>query len=146
MWRTLWGEEEEGKTECSVASIEDGYARIIAGTFRDVQGPAETFTPVNLWDVGLLNQHLKFDFDITPGHTTLVFVRKGAVKVQGQQLNTEDVAIMSTEGLTLTLQAVEKDSSILILSGEPLGDPIATYEPFVMNTQKELQEAVSIEC
>ena len=112
-----------------MTSLEDGNARFIARTFRDVECPAETFTLVNLWDLGLRNKHLKFDFDIAPGHTTMIFVRKGAVKVQGKQLNTEDVAIMSTEGLTLTLQATGKDTVILILSGESMNEPIAAHGP-----------------
>jgi len=126
----------------SESALEDGYARIIAGEFRGVEGPAKTFTPVNLWDVVLLNKKLKFDFDIVEGHTTMVFVRRGAVKVQGKILNTADVAIMSPEGSTLTLQAKEKETAILILSGEPINESIAARGPFVMNTQKELREAV----
>jgi len=131
-----------GEGSCSIARLEDGYNRVIAGTFRNTTGPAKTFTPVNLWDVVLLNRNLQFQFDITEGHTTLVFVRRGAVTVQGKQLNTADVAIMSAEGLTLMLQATKEETALLILSGEPINESIAARGPFVMNTQKELQEAV----
>lgn len=134
------GSGSEGS--CSIAGLEDGYARIIAGTFQDTKGPAETFTPVNLWDVVLSNENLAFDFDITQGHTTLVFVRRGAVTLQGKSLGTADVAIMSPEGLTLTVQATKRDTAILILSGEPINESIAARGPFVMNTQEELREAV----
>lgn len=140
--RSEAGSGSGGEGNCSIAGLEDGYARIIAGTFRDTTGPAETFTPVNLWDVVLLNENLEFDFDITQGHTTLVFIRRGAVAVQGKNLGTADVAIMSAEGLTLTVQATEKDTAILILSGEPINESIAARGPFVMNTQEELREAV----
>jgi len=136
------GSGDNGGENCSITGLEDGYARIIAGSFRGTKGPAETYTPVNLWDVVLSNENLAFDFDITPGHTTLVFVRRGAVTVQGKNLGTADVAIMSPEGLTLTVQAIKKETAILILSGEPINEPIAARGPFVMNTQEELQKAV----
>ena len=127
---------------CSVAPLEDGYARIIAGEFRDVKGPAETFTPVNLWDLILLNPASKFEFEIPESHTLLVFVRRGSVKVQGKMLGLADVAIMNKGGKQLTLQSLEKDTSVLILSGEPIDEPIAARGPFVMNTQNELRQAM----
>jgi len=123
-------------------ALTNGYARIIAGTFRGVTGPAQTFTPINLWDVVLLNQTPTHSFETTPGHTTMVFVRRGSVTIQGKKLNTSDVAILNPEGSTLTLQALEKETALLVLSGEPINESIAARGPFVMNTQKELGEAM----
>ena len=60
----------------------------------------------------------------------------------GTKFNTADAAIMSTEGSSVTLQAKEKDTAVLILSGEPINESIAARGPFVMNTQKELTEAM----
>lgn len=128
--------------DCSVATLEDGYVRVIAGQFRDVEGPAKTFSPVNMWDVALLTKEEDFEFEIATGHTLLVFVRKGAVKVQGEELKLADVAIMNKSGTILTLQATQDDTSVLILSGEPIDEPIAARGPFVMNTQEELGQAM----
>lgn len=122
-------------------NLNDGYARIIAGELRGVKGPAETFTPINLWDVVILNTESKFQFDIADGHNLVVFVRRGSVTIQGKALDTAEVAIMGTEGTELVIQAKEPNTSLLFLSGEPIDEPIAARGPFVMNTQKELQDA-----
>lgn len=132
---------DEGLDECSVATLEDGYARVIAGEFRGVRGPADTVTPINMWDVVLLKSSAKYQFELPEGHTLLVFVRRGSIKVQGEPLGLADVAIMNEQGVRLTIQAMENNSSVLILSGEPIHEPIAARGPFVMNTSEELREA-----
>lgn len=68
-------------------------------------------------------------------------MRRGGVLVQGEALKLADVAIMNQDGTTLTLEASEDDTSVLILSGEPINEPIAARGPFVMNTQEELKQA-----
>lgn len=128
--------------ECSIAPIDDGYVRIISGTFRNTKGPALTYSPVNLWDILLSKKHVDYEFEIEAGHTLLVFVRRGGVKVQGEKLQLADVAIMNQEGTVLTLQATDDDSSVLILSGQPIDEEIAARGPFVMNTNEELNQAM----
>jgi len=123
-------------------ALEDGYARIIAGEFQGKKGPAKTFSPVNLWDVVLLNKNKTFELDIPDGHNSLVFVRRGAVEVQGKALGLADVAIMNRNGEKFTVKATEKNTSLLIMSGEPIDEPIAARGPFVMNTQKQLNDAM----
>lgn len=121
----------------------DGYARIIAGNFRGVEGPARTFTPVDLWDIIIFNTDQEFELELPEGHTTMVFVRRGGVEVEGKDLFLADVAIMNREGTKLVVRATEEDTSILVLSGAPIvGEPIAARGPFVMNTQHELMEAM----
>jgi len=133
----------DGDKVCNVdESLKEGYARIIAGEFKGVKGPAMTYSPVNLWDVGLLKQEKEFELEFAEGHTTLVFVRKGSVEVQGKKLSLADVAIMENAGTKISIKATQDDTSILIMSGEPLNEPIAARGPFVMNTQQELQEAM----
>lgn len=127
--------------ECSAAALEDGYARIIAGEYRGVRGPAKTFTPINLWDLVFLKSSSTYQFELPEGHTLLVFVRRGSVEVQGERLKLADVAIMNEKGGKLTMRPTEKDTSVLILSGEPIDEPIAARGPFVMNTFDELMQA-----
>ena len=123
--------------------LKNGYARIIAGEFRGVKGPAKTFTHVDLWDIAIANKDKDFELEIPEGHTTMVFVRRGGVEVQGKELFLADVAIMNRKGTKLTVRATEEDSSVLILSGEPIvGEPIAARGPFVMNTHQELIDAM----
>ncbi len=127
--------------ECSAVSLDEGYVRIIAGELRGTKGPAMTYTPVNLWDIALLKKDKSYEFDIAAGHTLLVFVRRGSLEVQGEQLKLADVAIMNESGTVLTLKAKEDNTSVLILSGEPIDEPIAARGPFVMNTKEELSQA-----
>lgn len=135
--------EDAKNKECTntVAPIEEGYVRIIAGEYRDIKGPAKTFTPINLWDIFLAKKESKYEFDIAAGHMLLVFVRRGSLQVQGELLKLADVAIMNEEGTKLTLMAMEDDTSVLILSGEPIDEPIAARGPFVMNNDEELSQA-----
>eukprot|EP00039_Didymoeca_costata_P006352 m.89459 g.89459 ORF g.89459 m.89459 type:complete len:316 (+) comp13222_c0_seq1:137-1084(+) len=129
-------------TTCTDDNSNDGTVRIIAGEFNGVKGPAETFTPVNMWDVNISTVDKLFEFDIISGHNTLVFVRRGAIDVQGSSLTLADVAILSLEGDKFFVEAKEKDTQLLILSGEPIDEPIANRGPFVMNTQEELVQAM----
>jgi len=133
---------ETSNEEAKICTIDEGHARIIAGEFNGVKGPAKTFTPINLWIVNLLTKEKDFELDFKEGHTTVIFVRSGSVKVQGKSLNTADVAIMDRAGSKLTVKAIEKNTSLLILSGEPIDEPIASRGPFVMNTQEELRQAM----
>ena len=133
-------EGDESKSEDPLA---EGYVRVIAGEFGNVKGPAETQSPINMWDVKLVSTGKRFDFDISDGHNTVVFVRKGSISVQDAKLNEQDVAIITMDGSTISITAETEDSLVLILSGEPFDEPIAARGPFVMNTQTELREAMS---
>lgn len=150
------GGEDKDNNSCVVGStvekapLEDGHVNVIAGTYQQVKGAATTFTPVNMWDINILNTQHLFEFELEEGHNTLVFVRRGAVTVSGSvdssndeaRLNLADVAVMNKEGTKLRLQAKEKDTAVLILSGEPIDEPIAARGPFVMNTYEELNDAM----
>lgn len=131
----------QGNGECAAVPLDEGYARIIAGELRGTKGKALTFTPINLWDISLLKKDKEYEFDISAGHNLLVFVRRGSVEVQGEHLKLADVAIMNKSGTVLTLKAKDDDTSVLILSGEPIDEPIAARGPFVMNTSEELNQA-----
>lgn len=124
------------------APEDEGWVRIIAGDFRGTKGPAMTFTPVNLWDVGLTKKDREYELEFVEGHNTLLFVRRGSVEIQGKALGLADVAIMEKAGTKLTVKSTMDDTSLLILSGEPIDEPIAARGPFVMNTYGELAEAM----
>jgi redox-sensitive bicupin YhaK (pirin superfamily) len=115
--------------------------RVIAGTYRDVKGPANTYTPINLWDLRLLSgQTVEFGFH--EDYTTLLFALKGSVTINhAATLNDAEVAFFERKGTTITLTAL-KDATLLVLNGEPIDEPIAGYGPFVMNTQAEIRQAI----
>lgn len=117
-----------------------GLLRVIAGRYADHRGPALTHTPINLWDVRLA-AHTAQSFAIEAGHTTAVFVMKGAITLgSGEAIGPSTLAVLDTTGDSFTIQA-DDDTQCLVLSGEPIPEPIVGYGPFVMNTRGEIQQA-----
>jgi len=133
-----------------------GIARIIAGELGGTKGPAETFSPVHMWDVSLPQAGVEIDIPYPADHNCILFVRRGGVEVVGgstddaqQKLKTsslgpQDVALMRMDGSdTLRVKATKADSSLMVMGGEKINEPIAARGPFVMNTQNEIQQAIS---
>lgn len=119
-----------------------GYARVIAGEFNGVKGPALTFTPVNLFDV-VLKAGEKVEIPLPEGHNASIVLRKGDVLIDGAHslMGEARIATLSQSGSGVAIEAKE-DSTLLVLSGEPIQEPVASYGPFVMNTREELVQAV----
>ncbi len=118
----------------------DGQARIVAGELDGVKGPATTFTAINVFDVRLKAGDLA-TLSLPDGHNAAVILLQGDVIVNGSQLQgAAKVATLSADGESITLEP-KADSTLLVLSGEPIGEPVASYGPFVMNTQEELVQA-----
>lgn len=118
-----------------------GSVRVIAGQYQKTSGPASTFTPINLWDVRL-NAGKTAEFKVPAGHTTAVFVLSGeAVLHSGEVISNAELALLERDGESFTLKG-NKDAKILILTGEPIDEPIVGYGPFVMNTTLEIKQAL----
>lgn len=119
-----------------------GRLRVIAGEFRGVKGPARTFSPAHLYDLRL-KAGQRTELTLPEGFNTSVFVLHGQVVINGSQTAKEaELALFGHKGERVMLDAKE-DATILVLSGEPIEEPIARYGPFVMNTQEELVQAVN---
>lgn len=115
--------------------------RVIAGQYQDIEGAATTFSPVNVWD-GTLVKNQEHSFYVTEGHTTLLVLLSGQVTLNGSQsIEAPSLVVLSREEIDFSLKA-EQDSKFLILTGQPLNEPIEGYGPFVMNSQAEIVEAV----
>ncbi|PKP83129.1 MAG: quercetin 2,3-dioxygenase [Alphaproteobacteria bacterium HGW-Alphaproteobacteria-18] len=118
-----------------------GKARIIAGDFAGTKGPARTFTPVNVWDVRL-KAGTQADLPLPEGHTSLLVVLNGHVTVGGAQpVGEAEVLLLSRDGEGVRLQA-DGDTTLLVLTGAPLNEPIVGHGPFVMNTEAEIHQAI----
>lgn len=117
-----------------------GSARIIAGAFGDTKGPARTFTPVNLWDVRL-GAGAKATLPLPEGHNSMIAVLSGHVTIDGQGVGEAEIARLSTDGDVVTLHA-DGDAMVLVLTGEPIDEPVVGYGPFVMNSEAEIHQAI----
>jgi redox-sensitive bicupin YhaK (pirin superfamily) len=117
-----------------------GIARIIAGTLGNAQGPAHTFTPMNVWDLRLKAERT-LSLALPSGHTIVLYVLNGSIKVGAQTVEATEMAVMEREGTELVVD-VNQDAVVLLLSGEPLNEPIAGHGPFVMNTRAEIMQAM----
>ncbi len=135
----------QGILSAQIPRVELGpgaFVRVIAGDLNNVKGAAKTFTPVNVFDVRL-EKGAKGEINLPEGHNSAVILLQGELVVNGSsRLNGDSrVAILSRSGESVSLEATES-STVLVLSGEPINEPVASYGPFVMNTQDELRQAV----
>lgn len=116
--------------------------RVIAGEFRGAEGPARTFTPINVWDARL-KVGGRVELDLPDGHTTLLAVLRGKVSINGDEsAGPAELAILERAGTRVVLEAGE-DATVLVLNGEPIDEPVVGYGPFVMNTPDEIRQAFS---
>jgi redox-sensitive bicupin YhaK (pirin superfamily) len=118
-----------------------GKVRVIAGSYDGHRGPARTFTPVDIWDVRL-NAGRGASLMLPEGHTLALVVLSGTIEVNGAEIAREaQVVLLDRKGGAITVEA-NNDAKLLILSGEPIDEPVAAQGPFVMNTAGEIKQAL----
>lgn len=125
----------------SVALPDDaGQLRVIAGAFAKGKGPARTFTDLNVWDVQLKGGKSAV-LDVPEGHTLSVLVLAGAIEIDGKEIVREaQMAVLGREGGAVAVEA-SADAKFLVLTGQPIDEPVFAYGPFVMNTEAEIRQA-----
>lgn len=149
LWVNLRAEDKKAepkyqaikKDEVAIHDLGDGSrVEVIAGKYMDTQGPARTFSPVNLMNARIkAGQKAEFNFD--SDYTTFLLVVEGNIKVNGdEKVATDHLALFQYDGESFIIEA-EDDALVLVASGEPLREPIAAHGPFVMNTKEEIIQA-----
>ncbi|HXE21102.1 MAG TPA: pirin family protein [Rhodoferax sp.] len=118
-----------------------GFVRVIAGNYNGTQGPARTFSPMNVWDVHA-RAGQRVAFELPEGYTTALFILKGSVKLAagGEAVREAELAVMERAGSELGFEALE-DTTLMLLNGAPTNEPIVGYGPFVMNSEAEIRQA-----
>ncbi|NNC71674.1 MAG: pirin family protein [Sphingomonadaceae bacterium] len=122
-------------------AFEGGEARLIAGELDGVTGPASTFTPINLWDVRL-DADAEVTLDLPEGHNAMIAALTGHVTIDGQRVGEAEIARFSTDGTGAAVRA-DGDSTLLVMTGEPIDEPVVGHGPFVMNSEAEIRTAIS---
>lgn len=118
-----------------------GAVRVLAGAYEGVQGPASTFSPLALYDVRL-HPGGKASFSFPAAHNAAFLLYKGAVLVNGETtVQTSDLAVFHRDGETFTLESTGSDAGAIIMSGQPIDEPIVSRGPFLMNDAQEIQQA-----
>lgn len=122
-------------------TLNGGAARVIAGDLHGTKGPARSFTPVNLWDVRI-DADAEIALPLPRGHTSMIAVLAGHVTIDGQGLAEAEIARLSRDGEGVTVKA-DGDAMLLVMTGEPIDEPVFGYGPFVMNTEGEIRQAIA---
>ena len=118
-----------------------GTMRVIAGEFQGVKGPANTFTPINLWELRL-KTYQRAEFMVPRGFTTALFVLRGEVALaDSERAAATDLALLTREGEQVHIEARD-ESTLLVLNGAAIDEPVAAYGPFVMNSKTEITQAI----
>jgi hypothetical protein len=117
-----------------------GTVRVIAGAYAAAKGAARTFTPMNVWDLRL-KAGRSLSIELAAGHTAALFVLHGGIEIGAQVVRPAELAVMEREGTELAFD-VPEDSVVLLLSGQPLDEPIVGHGPFVMNSRNEIMQAM----
>ncbi len=118
-----------------------GSVFVIAGEYAGIKGPAKTFSPVQMFDIRL-NAGGKTVFNLPGTYNTGILVVEGEVKINGDRsVPVNNYVQFANEEGEIAIVA-GKEAKILLLSGEPINEPVAAYGPFVMNTVEDIQQAI----
>lgn len=119
----------------------EGKVEVISGEYKGVKGPADTFSPVRLFNVKL-KKGVRENFELQPDYNSSLLVVEGSIKVNDEEVVPLDhfVLLANNAGETVEIEALE-DATVLVLSGKPIDEPIFAHGPFLMNTREEIIQA-----
>ena len=117
-----------------------GIIEVIAGEYRGTKGPASTFTPISLMNARL-NAGGSATFEFPAHFNTALLVAEGMIRINKSDTAPSDhFVLFKNDGESFSVEAVE-NAIVLIMSGQPIREPVAAHGPFVMNTKAEIYQA-----
>ncbi|NOX86782.1 MAG: pirin family protein [Chlorobi bacterium] len=117
-----------------------GTVNVISGNFKNIKGPASTFTPIHLFDIRM-NTGAKLNLTLPSDFNTGLLIIDGKLDVNGQEAKEDEFVLFKNNGTDFHLEAA-MESIVLLMSGKPIDEPIAQFGPFLMNHRRELEKAV----
>jgi redox-sensitive bicupin YhaK (pirin superfamily) len=132
---------QEIKSE-AIPVLQEGSSqiRVIAGTYKNLEGPAKTFSPVSLLHV-IVPEGEEVIIDVAKGFNASYYLTKGETMVDHYEVPEQHLVWLSEEGDSITIKAI-RDTELLFMAGEPINEPLVSYGPFVMNSKTEIIQAI----
>jgi len=124
--------------ENAVENREGATIRVIAGELFGLTGPGRTHTPISYAHVSI-DDGASVSTALPHDHAVLAYAMTGAFRVGNTDVDEGVLAIIDGDELTITGTAAQTE--VIIVTGRPIGEPVARYGPFVMNTDQEIRQA-----
>ena len=124
-----------------VLADDKGVIEVVAGEYRGIKGPASTFTPVQMYNARL-KKGASIELSFSTSYNTGILIIEGSAVINSEIASTDHFVLFKNDGELISIEAPE-DAILLVLSGEPIDEPIAQYGPFLMNTWEEVEQAIS---
>jgi len=124
-----------------VALPNGGSIKIVAGVVHGAAGPVETTSPMT-YAHAVLEPGDVVEWSPDAGHTALVHVFVGGATVNEREVQEGDMVVCGRDAGMVRVNAGDTRTEVLLLGGQPLGEPVSRYGPFVMNTREEIAQAV----
>jgi redox-sensitive bicupin YhaK (pirin superfamily) len=125
----------------NVLRQEGVHLRLASGEFDGLTGPIKPHTPL-VSIVGEIDKGKRVQLTATPGYWTFLYIIKGSICVNQESLPSQHLVVFEKENDEIIIVA-EEDAQVLFLSAEPIDEPVAAKDNFVMNTQEETDQAIA---
>ena len=118
-----------------------GSVEVIAGEYNGIKGPASTFTPMQVYNARL-KKGANIELNFPSSYNTGILIIEGSAIINAETVAADHFVLFKNDGELISIEASE-DAILLVLSGEPINEPVVQYGPFLMNTWEELEQAVA---
>jgi hypothetical protein len=113
---------------------------VISGNFKELKGVVDTFTPVTTLRMNF-EKDRELAFDIPSTQNALIYVLNGFLNINNEEVTGKDLVWFNNDSDEIRIKAVQP-TRLILLAGEPIGEEVVSYGPFVMNTHTEVMEAL----